>query len=562
LPGIHPPQTFRPSREDATFQRLAAIVVMLALIAGVGGCKRESHRPVCPPGDLCLLYGNGAEPATLDPAKVDGVWENVIVDQLIVGLTEFGPDGKIVPAIARSWETSPDGLTWTFHLRDANWSDGAPLTADDFVFGIRRVLDPKTAASSAFLDFPIKNAVEVNSGHMPLSALGVDAPDPHTLVIHLEHPWLLMPQYVAIRSMWPEPRHVVEKWGDAWTQPAHYVGDGPYNLVAWRLGDQVLIRRNPRFWGAEGACFNEVSFYSSPDAISTERRVRDGELDLSTTVQSNRLAYLRRSSMKNYLHVAPVGGVTYLTFNLHDPALRDVRVRQALSMAIDREFIARKLLRGGQTPAYSFVPPGLPLYGGGARTYWADWSFERRQAEARRLLAAAGFGPEHPLRLVIKHRNSPDPLLFMPAIQSDWKQVGVLAELQQNDVQVAYQEYELHDFQVGDAGWQSSDPIDMLDLSRSNIGGQNYGFYNNPAYDAELDAAVNAVDPATTAAHARKAEQILLDDAPLAPIYFPASHNLVNPDITQWIDNKIDAHGAHWLCRAPAAPPTVGRAVS
>ncbi len=532
--------------------RLAALA---AALGALGACQRESHRAVCPPGSLCLLYGNGAEPATLDPAKIDGVWEGVIVSQLIVGLTQLSPEGEVTPAIATSWETSSDGLTWTFHLRDAYWSDGAPLTADDFVFGIRRVVDPKTASFSAFLDFPIKNAQPVNAGKMPLAALGVEAPDPHTLVIRLEHPWLLLPQYAAGRSLWPEPRHVIEKWGDAWSKPGHFVGDGPYSLVAWRLGDQVLIRRNPRFWGAEKACFNNVSFYPSPDAVSTERRVRDGELDLTTTVQSNRLAYLRRTGMKAYLHVAPLGAVTYLTFNLHDPALRDVRVRQALSMAIDREFIARKLLRGGQTPAYSFVPPGLPIYGGGATTYWSGWSFDRRQAEARRLLAIAGYGPNHPLRLTIKHRNSPDPLLFMPAIQSDWKQIGVFAELQQNDVQVAYQEYELHDFQVGDAGWQSSDAIDYLDLSRSDIGGQNYGFYNNPNFDAELNAAVHAVDPAETAAHARRAEQILLDDAPIAPIYFPASHNLVNPDVTGWVDNPGDVHGAHWLCRGPQARP-------
>jgi oligopeptide transport system substrate-binding protein len=559
LPTNGPRPTLgQPEGEGRVVHKLTAIALVVLTLSAFAGCKRESHRPVCPPGDLCLLYGNGAEPATLDPAKIDGSWEIVIVDQLIIGLTQFGPDGKIVPGVAKSWESSPDGLTWTFHLRDANWADGVPVTADDFVFGIQRVLDPKTASTSAFLDYPIKNAEQINGGHAPLSTLGVEAPDPHTLVVHLEHPWLLMPQYAAIRSMWPEPRHVVERWGDAWTQPAHFVGDGPYNLVAWQLGDQVLIRRNPRFWGSAPACFNEVSFYATPDAISTERRVRDGELDLTTTVQSNRLAYLRRTGMNDYLHVAPLGGITYLTFNLHDPALKDVRVRQALSMAIDRDFIAHKLLRGGQRPAYSFVPPGLPIYGGGARTYWADWSFDRRQAEARRLLAAAGFGPEHPLHLMIKHRNSADPLLFMPAIQSDWRQVGVLAELQQNDVQVAYQEYELHDFQVGDAGWLSNDAIDFLDLSKSDIGPQNFGFYDNPRYDAELRTAANALDPAQTALHARAAEQMLLDDAPVAPLYFPASHNLVNPDITEWIDNPIDSHGAHWLCHGPAAPVAVG----
>jgi oligopeptide transport system substrate-binding protein len=548
--------------EGPTVRNIALIFWLAAAVASVAGCKRESHRAACPPGALCLLYGNGAEPATLDPAKIDGIWENVIVSQLIVGLTEYAPDGNIVPALARSWETSPDGLTWTFHLRDANWSDGVPLTADDFVFGIRRVVDPKTASYSAFLDFPIKNAQPVNAGKLPLTALGVEAPDPHTLVIHLEHPWLLLPQYAAARSMWPEPRHVVEKWGDAWTQPAHYVGDGPYSLSAWRLGDQVLVQRNPRFWGERKACFSEVSFYATPDAIATERRVRDGELDLSTTVQSNRLTFLRRTGMADYLHVAPQGGVTYLAFNLHDPALKDVRVRQALSMAIDRDFIAGKLLRGGQTPAYGFVPPDLPIYGGGAKPYWADWAFARRQAEARRLLAAAGYGPDHPVRLTIKHRNSPDPMLFMPAIQSDWKQIGVLVQLQPNDVQVAYQEYELHDFQVGDAGWLSPDPLDFLDLAKSDTGGQNYGFYDNPAYDAEVKAAEDAVDPVQAALHARKAEQTLLDDAPIAPIYFPASHNLVNPAITAWIDNHVDTHGAGWLCRKPAVPTGIGATAS
>jgi oligopeptide transport system substrate-binding protein len=562
LPALLGGSTFGLLWGGPTVRRLASILLILAALGLAGACKRESHRAACPPGDQCLLYGNGAEPVSLDPAKIDGVWENVIVSQLIVGLTQVAPDGRIVPGMATSWETSADGLTWTFHLRDANWSDGAPVTADDFLFGIRRLLDPKMASYSAFLDFPIKNAQKVNSGTLPLAAVGVEAPDPHTVVIHLEHPWQLLPTYAASRAMWPVPQHAVAKWGDAWSKPGRYVANGPYNLVAWRLGDQVVIRRNPEFWDPENVCFNEVSFYPSPDAISTERRVRDGELDLTTTVQSNRLAYLRRTGMRDYLHVAPLGAVTYLTFNLHDPALKDVRVRQALSMAIDREFIVYKLLRGGQTPAYGFVPRGLPVYGGGARSYWADWTLAKRQAEARRLLAAAGYGPGHPLHFVVKHRNSADPLLFLPSVQADWKAVGVNAELQQNDVQVAYQEYETHDFQVGDAGWQSFDPIDYLDLSRSDTGGQNYGFYDNPAYDAELNAAVAAADPAVTAAHARRAEQMLLDDAPVAPLYFPASHNLVNPLVTGWIDNPGDNHGAHWLCRGPATPVGVGATAS
>jgi oligopeptide transport system substrate-binding protein len=536
--------------------------LLLAAALALGGCVRSAHRPPCPAGERCLTYGNGAEPVSLDPAKIDGVWEQVIVSQLQVGLTDRDPANNVIPAMATSWQTSADGLSWTFHLRDAQWSDGTPVTADDFVFAMRRVLDPKTASYSAFLLFPLKNATAVNTGKLPTSALGVEAPDPHTLVIRLEHPWLTLPLYTSTRVMWPVPRHVVERWGDAWSKPAHYVGNGPYSLVSWKLGDSVVLRKNPRFWDAGKVCYDEIAFYPTSDAVSSERQVRSGALDLSSTVQSNRLTFLRRSGMAPYLRVAPENGVTYLAFNLKDPALADVRVRQALSMAIDREFITRKLLRGGQTPAYSLVPPGMTGYPDGPVAYWAGWSFARRQAEARRLLAAAGYGPDHPLRFVVKHRNSADPLLFLPAIQADWKSVGVEAELQQNDVQVAYQEYETHDFQVGDAGWLSEDPIVYLDLSRSDTGGQNYGDYDSPAYDGALDAAVAAVDPAVKAAHMRQAEGILLADAPLAPLFFVSSRNLVNPVITGWIDNPADGHRAHWLCRRPDAAPVVAAAAS
>ena len=247
---------------------------------------------------------------------------------------------------------------------------------------------------------------------------------------------------------------------------------------------------------------------------------------------------------------------------MREPLLKDVRVRQALSMAIDRDFITQKLLRAGQTPAYGVIPTGVPDYSDGAKPYWAAWPFERRQAEARRLLAAAGYGSGHPLKLLIKHRNSADPTLFLPSVQSDWKAVGVEAQLQENDVQVAYMEYELHDYQVGDAGWLAGDALGYLDIFRSNTGANNFGQYANPAYDAELDAAMNAVDPAQRTAHMRKAEAILVADMPFAPLYFISSRNLVNPQLTGWVNNPSDAHGSQWLCRLPGRPTTEGASAS
>jgi oligopeptide transport system substrate-binding protein len=518
------------------------------LVLWLAACQGHHQRPPCPPGQSCVLIGNGAEPNTLDPAKLDGTWEYNIVSQLIQGLADRNPAGEPIPGIAKSWTTSADGLTWTFKLRDAVWSDGIAVTADDFVYGMRREMDPKTASYSAFINYPIKNAAAVNAGRLPLSALGVSAPDPHTVVITLEHPWPMLPYLAAGRTFWPAPRRAVERWGDGWTQPGRFIGDGPYTLVSWRLGDRVVVQKNPRFWDAKDVCIDQVAYYPGSDAVGAERAVRAGELDVSTVVQSNRLAYLRRTGLGSYLRTAPFAGVVYLVFNLKDtPALRDARVRQALSMSIDREFIARKLLRGGQTPAYGFVPQ-TPDYPSGVRAVWADWSFPRRLAAARRLLAEAGYGPGHRLKLTITFRNSADPLLFMPAIQADWRPLGVDAALRVNDVQVAYEAYETHDFEVGDAGWVADEGMNYFELDRSDTGGQNYGQYANPAYDAELDAANRDPDPAARAAHMRRAEAILLADTPVAPIYFLASRNLVSPRLTGWVDNRADVHLARWLC--------------
>jgi oligopeptide transport system substrate-binding protein len=362
--------------------------------------------------------------------------------------------------------------------------------------------------------------------------------------------------------MWPQPKRAIDRWGDAWTKADHYLSDGPYKLVAWRLGDAVVLRKNLRYWGADKVCFNEIDFTPSSDAVSNERSVKAGDLDVSTAVQSNHVTLLRRGVLRDYLRLAPEFGVFYLPFNVRDPALKDARVRQALAMAIDRDFITAKLLRAGQKPAYGLAPPGLPDYPDPPKAYWADWPLAQRQAEAERLLAAAGFRPGHPLRITIKQLNSADALLYMPSIQNDWKLVGVEAQLQQNDVQVAYMEYSLHDFQAGTAGWVAGDGLAYLDVMRSNTGANNFGQYANPAYDAELDAASEAVDPAARATHMRKAESILLTDMPFAPIYYVSSRNLVNPQITGWINNPFDSHRSLWLCRLPGAPATVGAAAS
>jgi oligopeptide transport system substrate-binding protein len=525
------------------------LILSVAAVAVQGCAAKAPSRPACPAGKVCLQLGNGTEPISLDPHKTTGTWEHRLLMDNLIGLTQVAADGTPVPGVAERWETSADGRTWTFYLRKAEWSDGVPVTADDFVFSLRRILLPETASEYASLLYLIKNAQPINEGKAPKEALGVRAVSPRILEITLEHPAPYLPQLATHQTMYPVPKHMAEKYGDAWSQPAHYVSNGPYRIVAWKLGDYVKEVKNPRFWDADKVCVDEVYFYPTNDAISAERRVKRGELDINADIQSNRIAFLRKE-MPGYVRTHTYLGVSYLAFNSHEKAFQDKRVRQALSMAIDREFITRKLLRGGQEPAYTFVPPGVANYRAAAQPAWASWPLEKRQAEARRLLAEAGYGPGRPLKMEIKHRNTPDPMLVMPAIQADWKAIGVDARLAQNETQIAYAAYRTRDFQVADAAWIAdyNDPMSFLYLMQSSTGPQNYGDYKNPAYDALLARADNEPDAGRRAGYLAQAERMMLDDATVAPTYFYVNKNLVNPKITGWQANIVDYHPTRYLC--------------
>jgi oligopeptide transport system substrate-binding protein len=534
---------------------LAAALAALALAS----CEKGEGRAPCPAGKLCLERGNGAELLTLDPAKASLINEDHVLGDMFTGLTQWDAQSRPVPGVATAWETSPDGLTWTFHLRHSKWSDGVDLTADDFVFSVRRLMDPTTASEYANILYLIKNGQAVNEGKLPPSALGVEAPDPYTVRFHLEHPAGYFTYLTAHQSMYPTPRHAVETWGDNWAQPEHWVSNGPYKIASWVLGDRAHAVKNPYFYDAASVCVDEINYYPTNDSISAERRIKRGELDLNDDIQSNRIAYLRRpNQIPAYVKTNTWLGVTYVPFNQKSqPAFRDLRVRQALAMAIDRDFITRKLMRGGQTSAYTMVPPGAANYPGGAEPHWAGWSLEKRQAEARRLLAEAGYGPGRPLKFELKQRNTADPMLIYPAIQADWKSIGVQASLIPEESQIAYADYRARNFNAADAAWIAdyNDPMTFLNLLRTSTGQQNYSDYANPAYDALLDKADEETDPAKRGQYLKQAERMAMEDATVAPIYFYVSKNLVSPKVTGWAPNIADWHRTRYLCFQGHQPP-------
>jgi oligopeptide transport system substrate-binding protein len=511
---------------------LAALICAAAVT--IAGCQGKTvQRTACPASQVCLEYGNETEPLTLDPQTSNLITESRIVGDLMMGLVTEAPDAAPRPGMATSWETSPDGLTWTFHLRDARWSDGVPVTADDFVYAYRRILDPKTASIYAYLVTLLKNGKAVNASQAPLSAVGARALDAHTLELTLEHPAPYLPQLLMHQSFYPVPKHVVERLGDAWVRPGNYVSNGAYKLTAWQLGDHVQVSKNPQFFDAAHVCVDRINYYPTADVVSAERRVQRGELDLNSTFQSNRLQHLK-DAMPGYARPHLTLATYYLSF----------------SEAVDRDFITGKLQRAGQQPAYSFVPPGVANYAYGAQARWARESFPERQAEARALLAQAGYGPSHPLKLQIKAPNATETLLLMEAIQADWRAIGVEASIVQNEGQIAFAAYRDRDFQVGVMAWYAdfNDPVTFLGLLKSDTGAQNYGDYKNPAYDALLARADQEPDAGRRAKILSEAEQIMIDDEGMAPIGFVVSRSLVNPKVTGWVDNPLNFHRARWLC--------------
>jgi oligopeptide transport system substrate-binding protein len=538
---------------------LAPYVLATLLALTLAGCEQKASRPPCPPGKVCLEYGNGSDPSTLDPSKSALITEGAIIDELVVGLVDNSPDGKPVPGLATRWETSPDGLVWTFHLRPAKWSDGQPVTARDFVFTYRRMLDPNTAASYAYIMYLLKNGKAVNEGKAPPEALGAKALDDHTLQLTLEHPAPYLPQLMKHHSFYAVPEHVVRQWGDMWTRPEHYVSDGPYKLVSFKLGDYVRIEKNPLYYDADHVCIDRIDFYPTQDAISAERRVKRGELDVNQSFLPNRLNFLRHEGgMAAYVRTHPYLTQVYLTFNVRDtPPLRDPRVRQAFSMAIDRDFLTGKLLRAGQIPSTSFVPAGIAGYVPAKdrpKAVWADWPLAERQAKARALLAGAGYDLKHPLKLEIKLPGTGGGTIITESVQADLAQVGIKLRIAQEDVPVAYHSFEYGDFQVGQMGWIAdyNDPMTYLTLMKSDTGGQNYGHYDSPAYDALIDQADNEANADVRARIMAKAEQIMLDDGYIVPLYTNVNLNLVSPRITGWVDNDVNIHRARYLCMKPA----------
>jgi oligopeptide transport system substrate-binding protein len=511
---------------------------------------------------VTLRMGNGGEPGSIDPHHAEGDWENRIIGDYIEGLMTEDANGEAIPGQAESYTVSDDGLVYTFTLRDGvQWSDGTPVTADDFVFAFQRLFDPATASSYAYLQYPVKNSAAFAAGEITdANEIGVKAIDDKTVEITLENPTPYFLQALTHYTAFPVPKHKVEELGDDWTKIENVVGNGPYVLKEWVPGSFLRSEKNPDYYDAANVQIDEVYYDNTEDTTAAFNAYIAGELDILTAFPPDQYQWMQ-DNRPGEAHVEPFLGVYYYVMNQEEGSpLADIRVREALSIAVNREVIGPDILTTGEIAAYGWVPPGTANYDGEA--YMPDWASEEygaRVERAKALMAEAGYTPESPLNLQLRYNTNEAHQRIAVALASMWEPLGVNVEMFNAEVAVHYDALQAGDFQIGRAGWllDYSDAANTLDLLRTGVQqgdtmnwGNNYGRYSNPEFDALMAEASAELDLTARAAILHEAEAIAMDDFAAMPIYWYVSKNLVAPSIEGFVDNPSDIHRTRWLSKS------------
>ena len=534
------------------WNRRLALAGGVALAAGAGAValssrRRHVHRTLAGPDTL--LRGNAGEPETLDPSLASGLPDAEIIGDLMVGLFMPDPEARPYPAMATDWTTSADGLTWTFHLRESRWSDGTPLTAHDFVFSWQRLVTPATASTYAYYLYLVKNAEPINAGKMAPEMLGVRALDDHTLEVRLENPAPYFPQMLMHQTTSPLPRHVIETKGAGWAQPGSYVGNGAFVLKDWVPNDHVLVEKNPLFYEADKVGLRQVYFFPTNDYGAALQRFRAGELDTQDKLPGQEIDWIR-ANIPETISNEPQLVTEIVAVNHRRKPFDDIRVREAINLALNREALTGRIKRVGDVPAYSLVPPTTANYPTGNAFDFKRLTQPQRLEKARSLMRAAGFGEHNRCRttFLIRSTTAGSERAIAAAIQQMLAQIWLDIAIIPNDFQIFYPTIQVHDFDIAQSGWQAdfNDAITFLNLLRSDSG-DNWGLYNSPAYDAALASAQAEIDLESRGRKLAAAERITLSDHALMPLWFWNDSNLAWPYLSGWKPNPLDYHRSRWV---------------
>ncbi|CAX59822.1 periplasmic murein peptide-binding protein [Erwinia billingiae Eb661] len=471
------------------------------------------------------------EPASLDPAKAVGLPEIQVIRDLFEGLTNQDAKGNIIPGVATQWQTT-DNKTWIFTLRkDAKWSNGDPVTANDFVYSWRRLVDPKIGSTFAwFAELAgIQNAGAITKGQMTPDKLGVTALDDHRLKVTLDKP---VPYFVSLTanfSLYPVPEKVIEKAGKDWVQPGTLVGNGAYKLQERVVNEKLVLVRNDHYWDNAHSVLTKVTFVPINEESSATKRYRADDIDITESFPKNMYSMLKKD-LPGQVYTPDQLGTYYYAFNTTKGPTADVRVRKALSWSIDRKIIAEKVLGTGEKPAWHFtadVTAGFKPKPG----FLQQHSQEELNQQAKALLAAAGYGPTHPLDLTLLYNSSENNQKVAIAVASMWKKnLGVSVKLQNQEWKTYIDSRNTGNFDVIRASWVGdyNEPSTFLSLLTSTHSG-NIAKFKSPEYDALIDKASRETNSEARNGDYNRAEQIIADQSPIAPIYQYTNGRLIKP---------------------------------
>lgn len=532
------------------FWATAAIILAFGLglsanagLAGGAAAKMVWHR-----GEL-------GDPGSLDPHKATTLIESNILDELFEGLVTFDARSEIIPGTAMSWTVDPGGTVYDFKLRgDAKWSNGDKVVPDDFVFAFRRLMTPGTGAPYANILYTLKNAERINKGELPVEALAVRALDETTLEIALEQPTPYFLSQLAHFTAKPLHRKSIEAFGSDFVRPAHVVTNGPFMLKEFTPNDRLVLVKNPYYYDAAHVALDAEIFYSLEDRAAALRRFMAGEIQSYDDVPVEQIGFVR-SHLAEAFRVTPSLGSYFYAFDTRHKPFDDHRVRQALAMVIDREFLAETIWRGTMDPGYSFVPPGMESYGAPAAVAWKDIDPYEREDEAKRLLAEAGFGPgDQKLKVEIRFNNSENHRATAVAIADMWKALGVETRLLATDAASHYAFLrEKPPFDVARSGWFADypDAQNFLFLGQSDNQALNVASFTNKTFDRLMHEAQVERSPERRRAILHEAEALLLDEQPDLVLLTYKSRNLVSAKLKGWEENVRDNHPGRYISIAP-----------
>lgn len=514
------------------------IALIVLTLLNACGSKSDRSAPERNSVDARLLRrGIGGEPATLDPGRAGDTFSFEVIRDLYEGLATESPTGEVQPGVAASWEISPDGTVFTFTMRpNARWSNGSRLRAQDFVYSWRRVVDPKHASPVADLLRPIAHAAEIIAGKEPPSELGVFAPNDDTLVVHLRQPTPYFLQILTHTATFP----IYSEQAAGAHNEQLWVSNGPYVLTNWVPGSSIELRRNSQYWGREAVRIEEVRYLPIADENSELNQYRAGQLEVTQSVPASALPLVRKQ-YPNELLVAPFLGTAYYGINLHSGKY-PLKLRQALAMAIDRKVLENTILVFGQSPAYGFVPPGTWNYSPQS-WQWKSISDPERIAQARALYTSAGYSPAKPLHLRLLFNENPAIKRLAIAIASMWKEtLGIETELTDEEYRVFLDSRkDVSRWDIVRLGWSAdyNDAGNFLEIFRRGSPNNDAG-YANANYDSLLDSAATSADPSYRRHFLEHAENLMLSEYPVIPIYYLSSKRLIKPYVKGAQNNPLN----------------------